>query len=103
MPFDTQTGRLAGKLGALALHATHDSHELTAPARAAYRDRFLAQTDPALPHAERLKRADCLMRLHMARLALKSAQARRKRAAAAKPWRYADDAATDPTSEESTE
>jgi hypothetical protein len=35
---------------------------------------------PGLPEAERLRRAEHLMRAHMQKLALRSAQARRKRA-----------------------
>lgn len=79
MPFDTTTAPIAGRAGAFAVHATRDSREQSEPARAAFRARFFDQTDPALPLAERLRRADLLLRKHMTLLALRSAQARRKR------------------------
>jgi len=86
-----------GRIGAYRLHATHDSRELTAPARAAFRARFVDEVDPelTLTEPERLRRADAAMRAHMATLSLKSARARRKRAASARPWDYSgEDAAT---------
>jgi hypothetical protein len=72
--------RLRASLAAHTLHATHDSRELTANARARFIGRFYEQTDPALPHPERVRRAEHLLQAHMKRLALRSAQARRKRA-----------------------
>lgn len=73
---------LRGRLGAHVLHATHDSRAITAKARAAFLGRFEQQVDPAgaLPPDERRRRADHLRKAHFARLALKSAQARRRRA-----------------------
>ena len=70
---------LIGRIGAHQLHATHDSRSITQPARDAFRRRFLDQVDPALPEPERLRRADQLRRAHMARMAMRSAEARRRR------------------------
>jgi len=71
-----------GRIGAHALHATHDPRETTAPARAAFLDRFQKQADPdgTLDPTERDRRASHLKRAYFGRLALKSAQARRRRA-----------------------
>ena len=73
---------LRGRLGAHVLHATYDSRAITAKARAAFLARFEQQVDPAgaLPPDERRRRADHLRKAHFARLALKSAQARRRKA-----------------------
>jgi hypothetical protein len=56
---------------------------MTAPARAAFRSKFEREADPdgTLPPDERARRADCLRRAHMQRLALRGVQARRARAA----------------------
>lgn len=62
---------------------TEDRVARTAPARKAAMDRYERQVDPAgtLDPAERSRRAEQAMRAHMARIALKSAQARRRRRA----------------------
>lgn len=82
-PRPPTSGRLAviGRLGGLAKSARYDSREATAPARAGLWAKFLAEADPAgtLTLAERQRRATALMRLHMSRLALRSAQARSRR------------------------
>jgi len=59
---------------------TPDRSARTAPARAALMARFETDVDPArtLPPAERARRAESLRKAHFARLALKSAQSRRK-------------------------
>jgi len=59
---------------------THDRTARTAPARAAFLDRFERQVDPdgKLPPEERAQRADSARRAYFARLALKSARARRR-------------------------
>lgn len=72
---------LRARIGAHALHGSHDSRGLTANARAAFLQRFVDQVDqesPGLPEGERLRRAEHLLRAHMARLALRSSKARRK-------------------------
>jgi len=71
---------LVARMGAHALHAKHDSRELTGPARKAFDDRFLRQVDPkgVLPEAERNRRAMHARKAYFTGLALKSAQVRRK-------------------------
>ena len=63
----------AGRLGALKLHATHDSREVSAPARAAFLARFDREVDPdgILPPAERARRAEYAKRAYMLRLITK--------------------------------
>jgi hypothetical protein len=63
------------------MHARHDSRTVTANARRAFADRFEHEVDPdgVLPVAERLRRAEHARRAHMLRLALRSAQVRRRR------------------------
>jgi hypothetical protein len=80
-PRDPAELRLAGRIGALRLHATHDPRETTASARQAFRDSFEREVDPAgvLPDDERRRRADFARRAHFARLARLSALARRSR------------------------
>lgn len=74
---------MRARIGAHALHASHDSRELTVPARAAFLARFEAEVDPdgILPEAERRRRAEHARKAYFARLALASAKARRKGAA----------------------
>jgi hypothetical protein len=71
------------RLGAHALHALYDSREITAPARAAFLDRFEREVDPdgLLPAAERARRAEHARKAYFTRLALKSAKARAARKA----------------------
>lgn len=59
---------------------TPDRSARTAPARAALMARFEFEIDPTgtLPPADRAIRAESLRKAHFARLALKSAQSRRK-------------------------
>jgi hypothetical protein len=66
------------------MHAKYDPREITAGARAGFLARFLREVDaeaPGLPEPERLRRAEHLLRAHMARLALASSKARAKRKA----------------------
>lgn len=71
----------------LAVHTswaqTTDRAARTAPARRAALQRFERQVDPdgTVNPAERRRRAEQAMRAHMAGLALRSAQARRRRKA----------------------
>ena len=75
-----QEASLRGRIGAYALHASHDPRETTSAARAAFLARFEREVDPegALAPEERSRRAGMARKAHMAKLALKSAQARRK-------------------------
>ncbi len=67
-------------MAAYVLHSRYDSRELTAPARRAFNDRFEKEVDPDgnLPPAERQRRAEAARKAYFTRLALKSAQARRR-------------------------
>ena len=75
--------RQRARLAAHAMHARHDSRAVTSNARQAFLERFEHQVDPdgVLPVAERVRRAEHAKREHMLRLALRSAQVRRRRAA----------------------
>ena len=72
---------LRARLAAHALHASVDSKQHTEPARRAFMARFENEVDPDrnLTPSERLRRAEHAKRAYFTRLALKSAQARRKR------------------------
>ncbi len=74
---------LRARIGAYSLHAQHDPTETTKPARAAFLAGFEREVDPegALPPAERTRRAGAARKAYFAKLALKSAQARRRKAA----------------------
>lgn len=77
---------LRASIAANVLHGQVDSRAHTEPARLAFLEGFLRQVDeasPGLPEAERLRRAEHLLRAHMRRLALRSSQARSRKAASA--------------------
>ena len=67
-------------MAAHTMHSRHDSREITAPARAAFLEKFEREADPdgVLDPAERQRRARHLMRAHMLSLAFKSAKARQQ-------------------------
>jgi hypothetical protein len=71
---------LRARLGAYALHASHDPRETTKPARAAFLSRFEREVDPdlVLDSAERQRRAEYAKKAYFTKLALKSARARAK-------------------------
>lgn len=75
-----QEASLRGRIGAYRLHATHDPKETTKAGRSAFLSRFENEVDPerALPEEERLRRATYARKAYFAKLALKSARARRK-------------------------
>ncbi|WP_319454247.1 MULTISPECIES: hypothetical protein [unclassified Mycobacterium] len=78
--------RIVGQIGAhKSWSQTEDRSARTAPGRQAFLDKFEQQVDPdgILPPAERAKRAEHARKEFFQRLALKSAQARRRRGAAA--------------------
>ena len=83
MALSPKERRLRARIGAYSQHAKHPTSETTKAARKAFEDRFLDEVDPSreLTEVERLRRAKAAMQAHMARLALKSAQARRRRKA----------------------
>jgi hypothetical protein len=76
---------LGSTIGALISWAnTNDRTARTAPARQVFRDRFMRQARERfgnLPADELARRAEHLRKAHYARMALRSAQARRARAA----------------------
>jgi hypothetical protein len=69
---------LASRIGAYRQQATHDMRQTSKPGRDAAWQRFVVEVDPdrTLPEPERLRRAEAARRAHMARIALKSVQAR---------------------------
>lgn len=81
MEFDPEEMARRGRIGALRLHATHDSREVTAPARKAFLARFEREVDPdgVLTVEERLRRAEFARRAHFTRLAHASAKSRRQK------------------------
>ncbi len=72
---------LIGRIGAYTMLAHHDAQAVTRAARAAFWDRFEREVDldGVLDSAERARRADMARKAYFTRLALKSAQARRRR------------------------
>jgi hypothetical protein len=74
---------LIGRLGAYTMLSRHDPREITKAARQAFTSKFEKDVDPegVLPLDERLRRAEMARKAHYTRLALKSAEVRRKRSA----------------------
>lgn len=74
---------IRAQIAAHSMPARHDSREITENAHAGFMAKFLAEVDatsPGLPEAERLRRAEHLLRAHMLRLALASVKARSRKA-----------------------
>lgn len=76
----------AGRIGGLTRVARYDPQTLTRDARRGFDARFerevrAADPDGLLSDIEVSRRAEALKRAHMARLAMRSAQVRRKRGA----------------------
>jgi hypothetical protein len=78
---------------ALTRVAREGGHAVSAPARAAFDQKFLDQVDPdrALPDDERQRRASAARRAYFLTLAAKSADSRRRKAEAAELRRLADE------------
>jgi hypothetical protein len=83
---------LAGRIGAHVLHSRVDPLAITAAARRASGTKLDAQllaeidaASPGLPEAERQRRLQHARRAHFSRLALKAAQARRRKASSGLP------------------
>lgn len=72
---------MRSRIAAYTLHSQVDGKAHTEKARAAFQSKFERDVDPegVLPEAERLRRAECARKAYYTRLALKSAQARRKK------------------------
>jgi hypothetical protein len=81
MPLGPSERRTRAKIGAHTVHAIHDGAEQTKRAREAFLASFPTRVDPdeTLTPEERRRRADHLLRAHMARLSLMAAQARKAR------------------------
>lgn len=79
MPLTPSERSLRSRLAAHEVHARGKTN--TAPARKAFLDRFEREVDPQgkLDPAERARRAEHAKSAYFARLALKSAQARRRK------------------------
>lgn len=77
---------MQARLAAYEMHARHDASRTTAAGRAAFLRRFEDEVDPdrVLSDDERARRAEHARKAHFTRLALRSAQARRARAAQGK-------------------
>ena len=75
---------LRARIGAYSLHATHDPKETTRSARKAFLASFEREVDPhgTLTITERARRAAAARQAYFAKLSLKSARARRRKAAA---------------------
>lgn len=75
---------LRARMGAYALHATHDPKETTRAARAALlsKDELAVDPDGVLPADERARRAEARRKQRMTALAYESAKARRLKRAA---------------------
>jgi hypothetical protein len=69
---------VAGQIGGLTTAGRHDMHEQAKVGQQGLRTKFYRETDPSLPEEERWKRADRLLRAHLARLRAQAAAARRK-------------------------
>jgi hypothetical protein len=77
---------LRGRIGAYVAHARHGG-DMAVKARTAWRAKFETQVDPdgLLPPEERRLRAEAAMKAEMARLAYRSAVARRRRSNPVRP------------------
>jgi len=73
--------RLRARAAALAMHAQHDSGETGQPGREAFLARFEREVDPdgLMDPDERARRALAARKAYFARLAVRSAAARRAR------------------------
>ncbi len=72
---------LRGRIGAYVVHARYDPRQTTAPARAAFLNRFLDEVDPdrVLPEPERLRRAASARKAYFTRPAFLASRRRRDR------------------------
>lgn len=69
----------AGRIGGLVSASRHDPRDMTRAARAGLAEKWLRETDPALPMAERVRLAGINKRLHYARVSAAGVKARKKR------------------------
>jgi hypothetical protein len=82
MPLSPSERSLHARDAAYTRWANEDPVEGTAKARQTFLAKFIDEVDPdrILPEPERLRRAEAAKKAHFTRMALRSAQARRKRA-----------------------
>lgn len=82
MALTAQERSTRARIAAYTRSALYDARDLTQAARDGFLAKFEREADPEgkLDPAERERRALALRRAHMSRLALKSAQARRRTA-----------------------
>ena len=89
MALTAEQQRNHGRIGAYKMHSRNDVKVVSAPGRKAAENkldaRLLTEIDPdgTLPEAERARRLGYARKAHFSRLALKSAQTRRRGRAAA--------------------
>jgi hypothetical protein len=72
------------RLAALTRWSREDGKAQGELVQAGLRRKFYNETDPALPEAERQRRAECAYKAHMARLSFLASKARTAKAAARK-------------------
>lgn len=82
-----------GRIAALTRVAQEGGSAVSAPARAAFLEKFYDQVDPdrTLPLDERERRASAARKAHFARLSAKSADARRRKGTATQLRQLADE------------
>jgi len=80
IPQTKRTKAAAGRIGGYVTASRHNSLQNTAKARETFLASFVDQVDPdrSLPEQERLRRAEAARKAHFARLAMQSAEARRR-------------------------
>jgi hypothetical protein len=76
-----QSQALRGRIGGFVTHARYDSNEIAARARRGFNKKFELEVDPdgLLSETERSRRAGMARKAYFARLALASANARRRK------------------------
>jgi hypothetical protein len=79
-PLSPELRSQRARIAAHALHATHDSREISQAGRDAFLARFEREVDPegVLPESERQRRATHARKAYFTKLAFKSAKARRR-------------------------
>jgi hypothetical protein len=80
MPLTPEQRTQRARIAVLTRWSREDPKPAMAAANRGFHDRFVKEVDPdgVLPPVERARRADAAKKAHMARLAFRSAQARRK-------------------------
>jgi hypothetical protein len=81
MALTAEERKLRASIAAHEKHSRNDPVESTAKARATFLERFQREADPdgVLDPAERARRADHLLKAHMARMSLAASKAKKAR------------------------